>query len=255
MQIIIPLSGSGQRFADAGYKSIKPLIPIQGRYMIEYVIDLFPGEHDFIFICRKDHLQETALENVLMKKAPFGRIVAIEPHKLGPVHAVLQATDIITDEEPTIVNYCDFFMNWDYKDFKRTATRSGCAGFVPCYSGFHPHLMNPENVYAGCLIDERMNLMAIREKFSFEADKAEGYHSAGTYYFQSAALVKKYFNQLVKQGNRINGEYYVSMVYQLMLEDDLPVKVYDKISHFCQWGTPGDLEEYLWWGEVFGVSK
>jgi NDP-sugar pyrophosphorylase family protein len=255
MQIIIPLSGSGQRFADAGYSEIKPLIRVQGKHIIEYVIDLFPGEHDFIFICRKDHLQNTALESILMKKAPFGRIVAIEPHKLGPVYAVLQATEIINDEEPVIINYCDFFMNWNYTDFKKTVIQTGCAGSIPCYTGFHPHLLKPGNIYAGCVADEQLNLTVIREKFSFEANKMNGLHSAGTYYFMSAALVKKYFNQLVMQNRHINGEYYVSMVYQLMLEDNLPVKVYNKIPHFCQWGTPEDLEEYLWWGEVFGRER
>jgi NDP-sugar pyrophosphorylase family protein len=255
MQIIIPLSGAGQRFANAGYKEIKPLIQVQGKHIIEYVVDLFPGEHDFIFVCRKDHLEETPLEKILMKKAPFGRIVSIEPHKLGPVHAVLQASNIIHDDEPAIVNYCDFFMKWDYPDFKKWAFSSRCAGAIPCYTGFHPHLLKPENVYAGCRVDTDNKLVEIREKYGFEADKTSGHHSAGTYYFQSGALIKKYFSRMVEQNLHLNGEFYVSMVYQLLLEDNLPVMVYDKIPHFCQWGTPADLQEYLWWGEVFGTWR
>jgi len=27
----------------------------------------------------------------------------------------------------------------------------------------------------------------------------------------------------------------------------LKVGIYDKIEHFCQWGTPEDLEEYSFW--------
>lgn len=252
MQIIIPLSGSGQRFAHAGYTMPKPLIEVQGKQMIEYVVDLFPGEHDFIFICREDHLRETSLEKVLMKKAPFGRIVSIAPHKLGPVHAVLQAEAMIRDNEPSVVNYCDFFMHWNYAHFKKTVLQSGCAGSIPCYTGFHPHLLKPENVYAGCRADEQLHLTEIREKYSFETDKTAGYHSAGTYYFKSGGLIKKYFHELVNRNLSLNGEFYVSMVYQLMLEDALPVDVYDQLTHFCQWGTPEDLQEYLWWGEVFG---
>lgn len=251
MQIIIPLSGSGQRFADAGYRDIKPLIPVQGKPIIEYVTDLFPGEHDFIFICRTDHLQHTPLESVLMNKVPTGRIVAVEPHKLGPVHAVLQAAHLVNNDEPVIVNYCDFFMRWNYLAFKEKVMQTGCAGAIPCYTGFHPHLLKPENVYAGCRVNQERQLLEIQEKHSFETDKTKGYHSAGTYYFKSGELVKKYFGEQVNRGITLNGEYYVSMAYPLLLEDGLSVLVYSDIPHFCQWGTPSDLEEYLWWGEVF----
>jgi hypothetical protein len=49
----------------------------------------------------------------------------------------------------------------------------------------------------------------------------------------------------------LNGEYYISLVYNLMLRDGLPVLVYDKIPHFCQWGTPEDMEEYNNWSTIF----
>ena len=47
------------------------------------------------------------------------------------------------------------------------------------------------------------------------------------------------------------GEYYASMVYQPMVEDGKRILVYDQIPHFCQWGTPQDLEEYNYWGGIF----
>ena len=56
MQIIIPMSGLGSRFVAKGYQDIKPLIPVQGRPIIDYVIKLFPGETKFVFICNNDHL-------------------------------------------------------------------------------------------------------------------------------------------------------------------------------------------------------
>jgi len=58
MQIIIPMSGFGERFRRAGYKIPKPLIEVGGKPIIAHVIDLFPGEDDFTFICNEDHLSE-----------------------------------------------------------------------------------------------------------------------------------------------------------------------------------------------------
>ena len=57
MQIIIPMSGVGQRFLDAGYKTPKPLIKVDGKTIIEHVCNLFPKESNYIFICNKFHLK------------------------------------------------------------------------------------------------------------------------------------------------------------------------------------------------------
>ena len=51
MQIIIPMSGEGKRFRTAGYKTLKPLINVAGRPIIAHIIDLFPVETNFLFIC------------------------------------------------------------------------------------------------------------------------------------------------------------------------------------------------------------
>ena len=52
MQIVIPMSGFGERFRSAGYEVPKPLIEVDGSPILEYVVNLFPGEKDFIFICK-----------------------------------------------------------------------------------------------------------------------------------------------------------------------------------------------------------
>jgi NDP-sugar pyrophosphorylase family protein len=56
VQIIIPMSSFGERFRRAGYTVPKPLIEVDGKPIISHVIDLFPGETNFIFICNEDHL-------------------------------------------------------------------------------------------------------------------------------------------------------------------------------------------------------
>ena len=114
------MSGEGARFQRAGYTEIKPLIKIGGKAIIEYVIDLFPGEENFIFICREEHLKETGLKDLLLSLKPQAKIVSMAGAKFGPVYTVSKAFHLIDDTEPAIVSYCDFFMNWDYQDFKKT---------------------------------------------------------------------------------------------------------------------------------------
>ena len=110
MQIVIPMSGFGERFRKAGYDVPKPLIEIDGKPIISHVIDMFPGEENFIFICNEDHLwnPDYRMREILDKYCPTGRVIGIPSHKLGPVHAVLQAEHLLCPNSPTVVNYCDF---------------------------------------------------------------------------------------------------------------------------------------------------
>lgn len=249
MQIVIPMSGSGSRFKEAGYRDPKPLIKVDGRPIIEHVVSMFPGESDFTFICSKEHLATTDMAATLTRIAPKGKIVPIDPHKLGPVYAVLMAKDHLDDEKPTIVSYCDYFAWWDYAHFKKTMKELGCEGSVPCYRGFHPHLILP-NLYAGVRTNERNELVEIREKYSFTPNKMETWQSSGAYYFKSGALVKKYFQRLIDRRISCKHEYYVSLVYNLLVEDSLVTTVYPQ-DYFCQWGTPQDLEIYQVWSNYF----
>ena len=52
------MSGFGERFRKAGYDVPKPLIEVDGKPVIQHVVEMFPGEKDIVFICNKDHLQE-----------------------------------------------------------------------------------------------------------------------------------------------------------------------------------------------------
>ena len=251
MKIIIPMSGIGVRFIKAGYINPKPLVKINEKIIIEHVINLFPDEEDFIFICNEDHLRTTKMREILLSAKPNAKIISVKNQKFGPVWAVSNIFYLINDDEPVIVNYCDFFMDWDYDDFKKVIIENDCDGAVVAYKGFHPHLLHEENFYASMRTDENNYMLEIKEKHSFTTDKMDSPQSGGTYYFKRGAYVKKYFQQLMDDKIALNGEYYVSLVYNLLKQDGLDIFVYDKVPHFCQWGTPEDLEEYKYWAEIF----
>ena len=97
MKIIIPMSGTGIRFLQAGYTIPKPMIRVDGKPIIEHVLAMYPGDHDFVFICNNDHLRETDMRSVLKRIAPRGHIIGIAPHKKGPVYALASAWDAIAD--------------------------------------------------------------------------------------------------------------------------------------------------------------
>lgn len=248
MHIIIPMSGVGNRFIEAGYTVPKPLIVIDGKPIIEHVCDLFPNEAKFTFICNATHLAQTSMRDILQKIKPDATIVEIPNHKKGPVYAVHLVEHLIEDEEEVIVNYCDFGTYWDYQDFLKHTRQRNADGAIPAYRGFHPHMLGSTN-YA-FMRDEQQWMSEIKEKEPFTNNRMNEYASNGTYYFKKGAYVKKYFNQLMEQDINLKGEYYVSLIYNLLVEDGLKVSIYE-IQHMLQWGTPQDVEEYTMWSKYF----
>lgn len=250
MQIIIPMSGFGERFRRAGYQVPKPLIEVDGKPIIAHVIAMFPGETNFIFICNEEHLNNPSykMREILNRFCPDGLIVSIAPHKLGPVYAVLEASKHINLSKPTIVNYCDFTCYWDWQYFKKWVKDINCSGAVPAYRGFHPHSLGTTN-YA--YIREKNNfILDIQEKKPYTNNRMQEYASSGTYYFSSGALMLEAFEMTIKNDINIGGEYYVSLAYKHLLTKKLAVSVYE-LQHFMQWGTPDDLEEYKRWSALF----
>ena len=52
---------------------------------------------------------------------------------------------------------------------------------------------------------------------------------------------------MINANDHVNGEYYASLPYNYMVRDRLKVWCPVNVSYFCQWGTPEDMEEYLFW--------
>ena len=280
MNVIIPMTGYGSRFVAAGYQDLKPFIKIMDRPIIEWIVKgMYPSDVHFIFVCRGEHLKaDSSMRERLLALAPDATLVSIEEWvKKGPVYDVLRAYKMlcdakggqsrVTDGEITgtqdfnpadgfIINYCDFYMTWDYDAFVEEARQRNCDGAIPCYTGFHPHLLPEKNYYASCLTDEDNNLIEIREKYSFEKDKTRAKHSPGTYYFKNGDTMEKYCRILTEHEEcAINGEYYASLPYNFMVQDGLKVWVPTNVQYFCQWGTPEDMQEFVYWTDLIAKTE
>lgn len=253
MQIIIPMTGYGSRFVAAGYGDLKPFIQVYNKPMIWWIVNgIFSKDDNFLFICRKEHLDTIDnMENYLLNLAPNVQIHAIDNwEKKGPVYDVMKSFEYIQNDSPAIINYCDFYMTWDYDNFKKEVKNKNFDGAIPCYTNFHPNLIPEKNVYASCRYDSNEILLEIKEKFSFEKDKAKASHSGGTYYFKSGEILKKYCMALINDNNTLNGEFYASLPYNYMVQDGLKVWVANIIDYFGQWGTPEDLQEFIFWNDI-----
>lgn len=251
-QLVIPMSGSGQRFIDKGHKVPKPLVLIDGKPLVAHVLDMYPNWDDVLFIVNSEHLVDDSLDlaGVLNGLRPNGKIFPVSPHKKGPGWAIKLASDLLNPDVPIVVNYCDFTCLWDVQDFEHQLDgRDDLEGIIACYSGFHPHMLRSTK-FAYVDLDPSGYVRQIQEKNSYTQTPMKEWASSGTYAFRSAKVLLEAIDEQIETGNALNGEYYTSLTYVPILKNGKKVAVFP-LDKFMQWGTPEDLEEYLFWSGKF----
>lgn len=248
MKIIIPMAGHSRRFKDTGYDILKPFINIDGKPMIERVCRMFSPNDEFVFVCNKDHLLNDDYRKTLENVTPIYHIVEIPPHEYGPVYSSLQAASHITDEnEPIIISYCDFTMQWDYRQFLLKAAQY--EGAIPVFKGFHPASLG-DTYYAYVKTNKDLEMVELREKQSFTDNRSNEFASTGVYYIEDWKTFSHYARELLKKQETVASEFYASLIFNPMVQDGKSVCVFE-VDKFICWGTPEDLEEYTFWSEYF----
>jgi len=143
-----------------------------------------------------------------------------------------------------LLGYCDFGVDWSFAAFSKWLRAGDWDCAMTAYKGFHPHSLGP-TLYA-YMRNEGDQVTEIREKFHFTENKFAEYASSGLYWFRHGRDLKRIAAELVLSGERVNGEYYVSMAVQRLVSSGGRVGVYE-LAHFYQWGTPEDLRDYEGW--------
>jgi NDP-sugar pyrophosphorylase family protein len=247
MLIFVPMAGTGDRYIRAGYTQPKPLIPVDGVTMIERVIDAFPKDARFLFGVNRTHADTTDVVAVLKKLRPSAKVVVLEPHKDGPIQTLLSCERDLPDNEDVCLNYCDFGVDWDFGEFERWLKDGQFDGAMSAYRGFHPHSLGP-TLYA-YMRSEGDRVIEIKEKHHFTANKFDEYASSGLYWFRRGRDMKRIARAMIAKGERVNGEFYVSMAMQELIAEGGKVGVFP-LKHFHQWGTPEDLRDWEGWSRA-----
>jgi NDP-sugar pyrophosphorylase family protein len=249
MKVIIPMAGFGNRFVEAGYRDPKPLITVNGKRILEYICGMFDKEDELIFICNDYHLATTPMKKVILEIRPDATIVGVPPHKKGPVYTMAGMESYIDDNEEVIVCYCDNPYLWNYTEFKKWIKESESDGCILSHVGFHPHRLS--STFMAYMKESNLVVSEIKEKEPYTEDPMQEHASTGTYYFKKGSYIKKYFQQLMDSDINYNGEYYVTLVYNLLIQDNLKVTCYptDFVTVF---GTPEEVENFEAWQTILG---
>ncbi len=236
VNILVPMAGSGKKFAEKGYTFPKPLIEIKGKPMVEWVVkNLSPKvEHRFVFICRREHYEKFKLGAMLNLLAPNSQVVILDAATHGAAATALLAKEHINSEDPLIIANADQFVEADITDFIETAHKENLDGLIVSFKSAHPK-------WSFAKVGPDGFVMETAEKNPISEDA-----TAGIYYFKSGKDFVSAAESMIKKDIRTNNEFYICPVYNELILQDKKIKIYPiDPEKMHSWGTPEDLEYFL----------
>jgi len=232
MNILIPMAGAGSRFQQAGYTFPKPLIDVEGKPMIQVVVENLNIEANYIYVVQKSHREKFNLDTMLNLITPGCRIVETEGITEGAACTALLAKDLIDSDSPLFFANSDQFVEWDSNEFMYKMNETDCDGGIVTFRSAHPK-------WSFAKIDERGLVTEVAEK-----NPISDIATVGFYYWKKGSDFVKYAESMIEKEIRVNNEFYVCPVFNEAIGDDKQIRIFD-VDKMWGLGTPEDLKHYL----------
>jgi NDP-sugar pyrophosphorylase family protein len=236
MQIIIPLAGKAARFQERGHTFPKPLLEIGNRSMIELVLGNLrpPAPFQYTFICRKEHLSQFYLGDMLRLLAPNSRVLALENETAGALCSVLLAVDELKLDEEVLIANGDQFITTGLEGFYAECRQPGVDGCILTFTATHPR-------WSFARTDEQGNVTAVAEKRPISKQA-----TAGLYYFRRARDLVEASERMILKGLTTSGQFFVCPVYNELILAGKKIRTHhlpEGTMHSL--GTPEDVEVFM----------
>ena len=237
LHIVIPMAGYGARFSTSGYEIPKPLLEVSpGVYMIDWVIRYLTVKepHQFIFVCREDHVSSFDLHRFFAQRVKNFKIVTTKRVTRGPACTALLARPYIQDRQELLVAYCDDYLDIHIpSELKKWRSRRADGGALIFPSS------SPSLSYAMCNRSGEVLRTAEKKVISRWA-------TAGLYYFREGKIFVRCAQKMIKRKALAKGEFFVCPVFNELIAAKKRVFA-TKIptSAYHPMGTPKTLAKFI----------
>lgn len=233
--VVVPMAGAGSRFANAGYEVPKPLIDVDGMPMVQRAIWGSGIGGRTIYVVQAEHNKKYNLSELLPTLTPALEVVVVEVDGVteGAAASVLAAKEYINNDDLLVICDSDGIVHWDPNAFLVDAGENrNLDGSIAVFSA-------EDDKWSFVTTDENGSVTAVAEKNSISTQAC-----AGVYYWREGSDFVKYAEKMISEDKRVNGEFYVSVVYNEAIKDNKSIGVY-QVESFSPLGTPEDLKAYL----------
>jgi len=232
LNVLIPMAGAGSRFENAGYAFPKPLIEVNGKPMIQVVIENLNIDANYIYVVQKSHREKYNLDALLNLLTPGCKIVESDGLTKGAACTALLAKDYIDNGNPLFFANSDQFIEWDSNEFMYKMQETDADGGIVSFTSTHPK-------WSFAKIDDNGLVTEVAEKNPISDIATVGY-----YYWKHGSDFVKYAKQMIDKGIHVNNEFYVCPVFNQAIEDKKKIRTFN-VAKMWGLGTPEDLNFYL----------
>ena len=232
MNILIPMAGAGSRFKEAGYTFDKPMIEVNGKPMIQLVVENLNVDGHFIFIVQKEHYEKYNLKAFLNLIAPNCDIIQTEGLTEGAACTTLLAKELINNDKHLLIANSDQYVEWESNEFFYAMTDKDIDGGILTFTTTHPK-------FSFVKLDVNGFVCEVAEK-----NPISNTGTIGIYYWNKGSDYVKYAEQMIEKNIRTNNEFYVCPVYNEAIQDSKKIKTFHIKKNWCL-GTPEDLQYFL----------
>lgn len=237
INIVIPMAGAGSRFVKAGYTDPKPFINIDGKTMIERVLEnLYYPDARYILIARKEHLEARLDLAAKIKEKYNVEFITVDKLTEGTVCTVLHARKLINNDTPMVIANSDQIIDIKFEDFVNDCLNRKLDGSILT---FLDKENNPKWSFAKT--DEYGFVTETKEKQLISNRATVGIYmwAKGSDFVDSAI-------DMIAKNYRVNNEFYTCPTYNYLIEYGKKIGVYDiDFDQMHGVGTPEDLNIYL----------
>ena len=234
MKILIPMAGEGSRFSREGYTFPKPLIELNGRPMIQNVIDNLDFDCDYIFLVRKSHIDKYPGILNTLEHATKGNcdIVVVDSLTEGAACTTLLAKEFINNDDDLLIANSDQFIEYSRQNFLTMKRLSGVDSIVFTFSAVHPK-------WSFVKMDSHGFVTEVAEK-----KPISNVATCGIYWYKKGSDFVKYAERMIDKDIRVNGEFYIAPVYNELIADGKTLIPF-YVHKMWGLGTPEDLKYFL----------
>jgi choline kinase len=233
MNIVMPMAGKGVRLQNFD-SSPKPLVKVLGKTIVEWSIETLGINGNYIFCCKKEHIEKFEIDKLLKKVVPNCKIVSIDYQTKGTAQSVLEAMELIDNDEELIISDTDHYLKWDNDFFNNEIRKKDIDG---CVMVFPEEYTSKKASYVK--LDNQGYVIESAEKQPISKIATVGVH-----YFKKGSDFVKYAKQMIDNGINFNNEYYVTPIYNLFIKSNKKIITYP-VKKMWALGSPDEVDLFL----------
>lgn len=232
LNVLIPMAGAGSRFEQAGYTFPKPLIEVNGKPMIQLVVENLNMDANYIYVVQKKHREQYNLDSLLNLITPNCKIVETDGITEGAACTALLAKEYIDNDNPLFFANSDQFVEWDSNEFMYKMQETDSDGGMVTFTSTHPK-------WSFAKINDSGLVIEVAEKNPISDIATVGY-----YYWKYGKDFVNYAEQMIEKNIRVNNEFYVCPVFNQAIDDNKHIRTFN-VNKMWGLGTPEDLKYFL----------